>query len=311
MITKKPININNYTKKYIFTKNARAAWKGVIDSIKTKNTTLLLPSYIGRNDKEGSGVYDAILFSNVSAEFYKLNDDLSVNKTDFEEKIRTLNIDAALVIHYFGFCRSDMDFIKKTCKAKNTLLIEDCAHAFNLFTNSKIGTYGDFSFYSIHKYLPSKSGGILHVNNGYYEEQINNTPIESIDINDLKIFAVSDLPAIYEKRRQNYLLYQKYFENKKYLIQLYTLSNMDNPQTFPILIKNNLREKLYFHLIEKNIITIALYYRLIDEIDTELYSNTKSISNNILNLPVHQDITECEINSICKEVDDYLNTNNI
>ncbi|HEJ1051804.1 TPA: DegT/DnrJ/EryC1/StrS aminotransferase family protein [Morganella morganii] len=306
MITKKPEIKNNFKKQIIFTKNARSAWKGIIDCIKGKDTTLLLPSYIGRNDKEGSGVFDAILFSNVNAVFYRLNNDLSVDIDDLEAKLETLKVDVVLVIHYFGFCRTDMVKIKNICNKNKALLVEDCAHAFNISTNLSVGNYGDFSFYSIHKYLPSFSGGILKINNVSYQEDIKNIAIDDINIDDLKIYAASDLASIFLKRKENYKIYQDFFSEKNYITSLYKLTDSDNPQTYPILVHDNLREKLYFHLIEKGIITIALYYRLIDEIDIYKYKNCKSISNNILNLPVHQDVTKEEINIICKEIHDYL-----
>ncbi|HGY2267680.1 DegT/DnrJ/EryC1/StrS family aminotransferase [Morganella morganii] len=308
MITKKPEQQNNCTKNLIFTKNARTAWNVIIGKFKTLETTMLLPSYIGRNDKEGSGVYDAILENNIQTIFYSLNSNLSINISDLENRIKNNNISILLVIHYFGFCRTDMKHIRDICTRNNIILVEDCAHYFNLSPDNKIGNYGDFSFFSIHKYLASSSGGILKVNNTKYYNDIKGiNQKDDINADDLRIYANADLDLIYQKRKKNYLIFQTFFSDKSYLTSLYQLTSQDIPQTFPVLIHNDLREKLYFHLANKNIITISLYYRLIDEINKIEFTNSAAISNSILNLPIHQDTTENDIHLICKEIHEYLN----
>jgi len=70
----------------------------------------------------------------------------------------------------------------------------------------------------------------------------------------------------------------------------------------PIIVKNNKREKLYFKLMDEGIPTIALYYRLIDSIDRRQYPDSYYLSNNILNLPVHQDITKNDIEILTKKL---------
>lgn len=306
MILKSPIskidNLNSLT----FTKNARAAWELILIYIKQKfkNSQILMPSYIGYTDREGSGVFDPIKSQNLSFDFYKLNNNLTIDLSDFEEKIKKNKYSALLVIHYFGFCRNDMNHIKYLCKENNIILIEDCAHHFNLFeSNNEIGNYGDFIFYSIHKFLPTFSGGILKSNLGINIFDVNHN--FKIDYDDLELYSKSDYKLIVQKRRKNFELYfSLLISNSNYQV-LYDFHKNDIAHSFPLLIKNGLREKLYFYLMELNIPTIALYYRMISEIKLNDYPISHEISNQILNLPLHQDTEESDIYRICKCIKDF------
>ena len=80
----------------------------------------------------------------------------------------------------------------------------------------------------------------------------------------------------------------------------------DIPQTFPILIKNNQREKLYFYLMDQGAPTTALYYRLIDQIKKEDFPLSHKISQEILNLPVHQDTNQDDIIIICDLIRNFF-----
>lgn len=79
------------------------------------------------------------------------------------------------------------------------------------------------------------------------------------------------------------------------------------PLNFPIIVNNDKREKLYFKLIEDGIITTSLYYRIISEIDRVEFPVSYSISNSILNLPVHQDTTKEDLRFIVKHLTKHIN----
>ncbi|MDX7998860.1 perosamine synthetase-related protein [Xenorhabdus sp. Reich] len=308
MITKSAHNPNNCSLNLIFTKNARTAWNLILHSLKSeRELNLLLPSYIGRNDKEGSGVYDAVLNHNITSSFYKIGNQLEVDIIDFEKSILENNINLALIIHYFGFCRSDMIKIRNICDKNNVILVEDCAHAFHLGKEKQlIGNYGDFSFYSIHKYLATESGGILKKNNNKYNIAPPSSE-EDISLQALKIYSNSDFKKIGNSRRKNFNYYSALLNNNKNLEIIFKLDHDDIPQSFPIRIKNELREKLYFYLLKNNLPTISLYYRLIDEIDLKKFVFSEKISNEILNLPVHQDTTKEDIIKLCNNIEAFFN----
>src|SRR3989344_6228380 len=113
-----------------FTQNARSAFLMALKLLSIqKRGKILLPAYIGINDKEGSGVFDPIRALGVDYEFYALDANLAVVKEDFKRKVSQPDVAAVLVIHYFGFCAGNFDYVYKLCRAQKKFLIEDCAHA--------------------------------------------------------------------------------------------------------------------------------------------------------------------------------------
>jgi dTDP-4-amino-4,6-dideoxygalactose transaminase len=310
MIIKSASNTKAFTNNLLFTNNARGAWEHILLSIKQVNIPLyiLMPSYIGHTDREGSGVFDPLVSQQANAEFYKLKGDLSIDMEHFEQLIATKRFSVVLIIHYFGFCRNDMELIKKTCLRYEVLLVEDCAHAFQLHeTTSSVGKYGDFSFYSLHKYLPTKSGGILKIN----KNGIPVSPLsveKKIDFEDLEYYANADFNEIAQKRRENYALFEQLLSENTELDILYKLEERDIPQTFAVRVKNGLREKLYFYLMEHDAQTTALYYRMIKEISAEQFPVSHQIANEILNLPVHQDTESEDVKRIFTLINEFYTT---
>jgi len=87
---------------------------------------------------------------------------------------------------------------------------------------------------------------------------------------------------------------------------MFDLVNGDIPQSFPLRIKNEKRERLYFYLIDHAIPVTALYYRLIEQIKQEQFPISFAIASEILNLPVHQDITQDDIREICSAIGNFF-----
>lgn len=299
MISKSASNKNNCALNALFTKSARSAFSHIIESLSVnRSQKVLLPSYIGFTEREGSGVFDPVTLNNSDYTFYKVKEDLSVDLEDFEKQLAD-QIDIALIIHYFGFCRSDLASIKQLCVDAKVILVEDCAHAFYLKSpNSMLGRTGDFSFYSLHKYIAVESGGLLKINNK--EISIPEIAVQNrADLDVIEQYALTDFDAIKEIRRRNYSLYARLLKSLDQIEILYDLHDDDIPQTFPIRVKNLNREKLYFYLNEQNMPTTALYYRMIDKLDSTTYPISFAISSEILNLPVHQDTSIEDIKSLC------------
>ncbi|MDO8254153.1 DegT/DnrJ/EryC1/StrS family aminotransferase [Shewanella algae] len=309
MISKSAYNIKANKLGLQFTKNARTAWGHIIANLSNgTQITLLLPAYIGRNDKEGSGIFDPVLEYDTNYEFYKVDEKLSVDMLSFVDKIESGSIDVALVVHYFGFCRTDMVKIQELCKNNNVILVEDCAHAFQLGSSeSWIGNFGDFSFYSVHKYLATDSGGVLKVNNPSF--QLTDVGVDKkMDYTVLESYSNSDFQKIAEKRRENYHYYSGLLTSNDCFEVMFELEPQDIPQTFPIKVKNGLREKLYYFLMERGMPTVALYYRMIDEISEEQYPLSFKVSSQILNLPTHQDTEKSDILKLISGMNEFFNS---
>ena len=66
-----------------------------------------------------------------------------------------------LAPHYFGITRSFAE-LRAWCDATETLLIEDCAHAFyGIAGDRPVGTWGDYATASLTKFFPILEGGLL------------------------------------------------------------------------------------------------------------------------------------------------------
>ncbi len=308
MILKSPKSQENNTRKLLFASAARVAWQHLMEAIDVApGFKVLLPGYIGFTEREGSGVFDPIEATGVAHSFYTIREDLSIDMADFERQLQAGDVRVALVIHYFGFCQNDIDAVAALCRQHEVLLVEDCAHAFQLgLPNQRLGTNGDFSFYSLHKYLATDTGGILQINRPDFA--IAALPEASrIDPAVMEQCIKTDIIRVAEIRRSNYALY---FDNLKDLPGLeimFPLGPDDVPHNFAMKVKEGRREKLYFYLMEREIPTIALYYRMIDQISRDAFPESFRISDSILNLPVHQDISEADVLRICSEIKGFFN----
>lgn len=297
MISKKAENKNNFYRNIIFTNSAREGWELVLKSLK-HTSKILLPSYIGITEREGSGIYDPVCNTKTNHDFYLLNDDLSISITEIENKLNQEKYDLILLVHYFGFKIDNIAELVLLCKKHNVIVVEDCAHLYNvnIESHSTPGSYGDFAFYSLHKFFPCNTGGLLVQNNLSLSLDVNN----KIDLKKniiTNIFSY-DVKKIAEKRIENYNNYNLLLNEEIGFRKLKRIKDEDIPHNFPIIIDNNLREKLYFWLINKDITLIALYYQLIKPLMKKEYHSMHLISNNILNLPVHQDINLEDIKRI-------------
>lgn len=306
MIPKSPKDKQNFISYSYFMPSARSGWQVILDHLYTENESckILLPAYIGETDKEGSGIFDPIRATKVKYDFYKVDYDLNVDWEDFVSKLNASAYQLVLIIHYFGFYFLQTDKMIDLCKSKGIKTVEDCAHLYNFNHNFSIaGKKGDFCFYSIHKNLPVSTGGILQANNenGIEVEEDPGTNCEYMET-----VSKCELTQIITKRRSNYeLLYSK-FKNLKGIRLLRKLTNNDIPHDFPVIVENGLREKLYFYLIEQGIPVIALYYRMVDELDKEVYPDSFTVADSILNFPIHQDIRNEHVEYIAKQVKEFF-----
>ena len=304
MITKEAKDKQLYKKNCYYLNSARSAFKYILQNVLKETDIILMPSYIGETQKEGSGVFDPIRETNSKYLFYKLNENLMADFQDIKQKIEeNKDVKAILLIHYFGFAQESIFQIKELCKKHSILLIEDCAHTIQgKFQNILLGTIGDFSFNSIHKLIATPNGGILKINNPKYFNLILKENL--IDYDSLAQFINTDLTETSKKRIENYNYYLGHLpkQSKFYSIMFENLAKGTVPLNFPICIKNFDRFKFYNILIEKGVITVSLYYQLIKELDSKQYPISFNISKEILNLPVHQDITFEDIDFIISKM---------
>jgi dTDP-4-amino-4,6-dideoxygalactose transaminase len=291
MLSKSQESKKNCYSPLLFTQSARSAWKFILQHFAVKEPyKILLPPYIGITDREGSGIFDPVRETKTPFDFYLLDKKLGVDLVFLEKMLAGGQYKILMLAHYFGFCRTDLKKLKMLCDQNGVILVEDCAHALGLHQGiSQLGAIGDFSVYSLHKFLPMEKGGILRVNNPNFALP-DIDPKAGLESGLVQFYAGFDLHQVLGKRLENYRFLYGMLVNEPGIEIMYDLQEGDLPHDFPVLVKNGLREKLYFLLIEMGVPTTALYYRLIDEIKIRGFEKMQKISNNILNLPIHQDV---------------------
>lgn len=304
MISKTAVAPHKYRNKIIVTNSAREGWEAILRTLKPK-TKVLLPAYIGITDREGSGIYDPITNLNIAHDFYLLNSDLSISIAEIERCLLKRNYELILLVHYFGFKINNIEEIISLCKKHNIIVVEDCAHlyTYKLAQFSDVGSFGDYAFYSLHKNFPIKGGGLLLKNN--IKLKLPTTENIELEANYAQQLLSYNAELIAAKRQENFKVMDKAIKGIEGVQPLKTLRKNDIPHTYPVIVKNNMREKLYFWLAEKDMTVIALYYRLIDSLKCKKYVDMVSVSNNILNLPIHQDMTKNDIEKLIVEIKQF------
>ena len=302
MIKKSASNIENGLLKAHFFPSARRAWHACLKGLSPRR--ILLPAYIGFSEKEGSGVLDPINELNIPFSFYPVGNDLFADSDAILDCLmREPDIDMVLIIHYFGWPGGDLSTVRSMCDENGTLLVEDCAHAFQWGQpEPSLGVIGDFVIYSIHKYLATATGGLLHANNKEEYPKVMAPKEEDIDPGVLAMLARADLGLIAAKRRENLAQVLDELGNMDGLMPMRTQIPLV-PHSMPVWVKGfKVREKLYYRLLERGVPTTALYHRLHHSLQRAHFPQSVEVSDHILNLPIHQDMTADMIKWMFREI---------
>ena len=309
MIKKEPSDIAKDIQPVLFPSSARKGFLHLLQHIAApKSKAILLPSYVGYSSREGSGVHDPIEACGIDFDFYRVNSKLSADLDDITKKLVSGRYFALLVIHYFGIVQSDLSTLKQLCKKFNVYLIEDCAHTLSTkHCEVPVGHWGDFAIYSIHKILPIHDGGILRNN----RDDVKLPPLPKsvrMDWSSLEFYTKVDLSTISKTMLNNYIYLADAIIDMKGITVLYPkLPEGNIPMNFPILITSTTRHDVYTGLQSRKVQTTALYYKLIDSISDKEYPVSHRVSRQILNLPIHQDMSREDLNFLVTALHDVVN----
>jgi len=169
--TNKKIDSVFFQGRPIYSHSGRYALSAALDIMEIgSNDSVLIPSY------HCLSMVAPIVYTGAEPCFYKLNDDLTFNIEDIEDKISAAT-KAIIVVHFFGFPQRLSELVQ-LCKKYKIQLIEDCAHAFFGYTGSEqIGSTGDFAIASLKKFFPVMDGGML-ISNRHLNEKLIQTPLK-------------------------------------------------------------------------------------------------------------------------------------
>ncbi|MBE5837079.1 DegT/DnrJ/EryC1/StrS family aminotransferase [Butyrivibrio sp.] len=305
MIDKKPTKVSNFKTHMLAYNSARNAFKDLLGVLKRNNDLMIyLPAYIGISPKEGSGIFDPICELGIQHEFYRLDRNLCVCVDELIKQIKNRNKNkttAILLVHYFGYIDPNYDLLSDVLKSENVIIIEDCAHAmFSHLVDEACGK-GDYFLYSLHKMLPYSQGGVLNVpdaNRAILDELSPEN--ESVNVFEY------DLLGIARKRKENAEAWKQLCSS----LNIETIKLATNlkctPQTYPILVNEEERYKIYQNVNELGFGVISLYHTMIDELKSFEAESSQYVSKRILNLPVHQDVNIEDINEMFRVLEKQI-----
>lgn len=269
--------------------NARSAFSAFLQTVSPNaKEKVLLPAYVGWSSREGSGVFDPIAQLNLSYAFYKVDNRLHIDLDNLEQLFQTHQVKVLVLIHYFGYV--DPNYIKAIALARRygAFVLEDEAHAmFTDLIGGASGRLGDACIFSLHKMLPLKTGGMLVINSGgdilkpdYLPEVNLPSPWEY------------DLKEISHRRRQNAEVLSQLLESLKDDVEplCHQLKPGEIPQTYPVLIRNVSRDKLYLEMNQAGFGVVSLYHTMIKQISLQEFPVSHQLAGQILNLPIHQNV---------------------
>lgn len=327
-----------YEGNIFLTDNARTSLGLLLNSLaKNEEINIYVPSLICKSALE-------LISSDVRIIFYNVNHNLSID-IDVIKKY-SIKKQCILLVHYFGSPIKNFEYVLDFCKRHDILIIEDCAHCFGgKYKNKYLGTFGDFAIFSLKKFFPIISGGLLLIK--------QNTVL--IDETTLL------------KKRIKYLLIIKKFLKTNSIIKLFPIKlkeknnfktqqsssaklyNMDNlceyifySQNIEI-ISNKRKNNFLFYLNEFKSLNInliqkiennfcpwtfpviikenckILYKMLIASgisceiwdslpecvISARKFSEVKKFAQSILLLPVHQNMTKRELRFVSRKVREF------
>jgi dTDP-4-amino-4,6-dideoxygalactose transaminase len=124
----------------------------------TRKDSCLIPSYVAE------GVISPFIHNGIRIQFYNVNEKLLVDPEAIAKQVENdPSIRILVLIHPFGFEQPIKRIKQKISGKANTYILEDCAQA--LFSKEsggrRLGEQGDFTLYSLNKFLPVPDGAIL------------------------------------------------------------------------------------------------------------------------------------------------------
>ncbi|WP_442959563.1 DegT/DnrJ/EryC1/StrS family aminotransferase [Providencia sp. PROV254] len=278
----------------------------------------------------------AIIFNNLKPVFVDIDPNtFNIDPKKIEEAI-TENTSAILPVHVYGN-PCDHDAIQKIADKHGLKVIYDAAHAFGVTKNGlSILNWGDLSILSFHAtkaYSTIEGGAIIchtkemkekldRLKNFGYESETEISMLGSnAKMNEIQaafgLAALKHIDNAISIRNNIASLYRKKISAIKGLTCLSHVEGVNfNDSYFPIFINENefgmSRDQLYFKLRENNILSRRYFYPLITDFDfykgnsniiKHDLSICKTVSDNVICLPIHHTITTEDINLILKQLE--------
>lgn len=258
------------------------------------------------------------------------------------EKVITPKTKAILLLH-FGGIPCEMDKIMALAQSYGLKVIEDCAAGvWSQYKGHALGTDGDMSMWSfdamkilvcgdgsimyfkdpeireradkwLYFGLEAKSGYENSVAQKWWEFDISAYGHRAIMNNVTAAMAIEQfkkLPKFIEKRENIHNMYNKNLKNLEWLDLPLPLDEGSRSSFYfyHIQLKNGKRDELARYLRERDIYTTYRYFPLhrVSHYDVdEYFPNADFAADNTLCLPIHQGLTESEVQMIIEKIKEF------
>lgn len=270
--------------------------------------------------------------SNVGAEpvFVDINlNDYTIDIAKIEENV-SARTKAIIPVHLYG-CPCDMDSIVEIAGRKGLFIIEDCAQAHGAeYSGKRVGSFGIASAFS---FFPSKNlgafgdGGAVVSNNSQLSDKIRmlanhgqlyirhshqligrNSRLDTIQAAILNV-KLNHLDAWNQRRIEASIHYKtrlKDFKsieisqpakNKKHVFHIYSIRSRERSMIIEKLNRANISSGIHY---PKPLPFLDAYsYKHHKPTD---FPNAMIISNEVLSLPIYPEITDLQIDAVCKAI---------
>jgi UDP-2-acetamido-2-deoxy-ribo-hexuluronate aminotransferase len=317
LLGEKTLELENYMSNY-FNKFAVTVGSGT-DALEL----CLRALNISTNDKVAipafTAIPTAIAVKSIGAKivYIDINETMTMDCNDLEDKLKTNDIKAIIPVHLFGNV-ANIKKIKEICK--DIPVIEDCAQSFGSKCCGKLtgtfGTFGAFSFYPTKNLGTFGDGGLIVTSNKIFADKIKelrfygqkskysmgeqcgiNSRIDEIQATVL----LKKLETFSEKLETRSRLKEKYISELKNKSIAWSPEAI--PHLFPLF--SNERARVMKELKQRGVVSLIHYpFCLSEEIDKIDSKNlfAKKISESIFSIPFHPWLRKSEVKYLIKQI---------
>jgi len=252
-------------------------------------------------------------------------DSYNIDPDFVKSELAQQDVDGILLTHLYGQ-PCEMDRLTELARDNDLTVVNDFGQSPGAsYDGNNIATYGDVGVCSFGatKNITTAEGGIVVSNNKEYTERVRilrsntngdfETPLRSVRMNDIEAAI-----GVQQLKKYDNIVAEKRKIAEYYLNKLTT--NVVLPETlphrtnvyhaFPIRAQDNIG--LMEFLSKRDVETSVVYdkplydYNIAPSVDTYRFPNTERVTDEVIILPIHSNLTEDEVNKVVSKVNSYF-----
>ncbi len=259
---------------------------------------------------------DAVILAGGTPIVCDIGEDYCMDVNSLEEAIEKYNPKVVIPVHLFGQ-PADMDPIKKLCKEKGIIILEDAAQSHGAeYKGVKTGKLGDISAFSFYasKNVAMGEGGAILTEDPDLDEKISNWiefgdhPALNLRITEFQAgigyWQLQKLDENNDRRRKIARIYNeefkdlpgliipKEFENRKHVYHIYALRHPNRNEIVEKLIQEGIGARVYYEYTLHQL-------RNAQHVDC---SFAEDLTKEIFAIPIYPALTNKEVDFIVETV---------